>query len=117
MTSILVVDVGGTNIKVSMAGRRAPIKIPLGQDDDGRGHGGRGARSRRGLEIRRRLDWLPGSVKHGRPAHEPHNLSGGWMCFNYGKAFGAPVKIVNDAAMQPGGLYCTPKASSTLPGI
>jgi predicted NBD/HSP70 family sugar kinase len=70
--------------------------------------------ARMAAEVRRVVaDWTyevvsigyPGSVKRGKPAHEPHNLSGGWMRFNYGKAFGAPVKIVNDAAMQALGAY------------
>ena len=47
----------------------------------------------------------PGVVKDGRPAHEPHNLGGGWRRFNYEKAFGVPVKIINDAAMQALGSY------------
>jgi polyphosphate glucokinase len=47
----------------------------------------------------------PGPVKLGKPAREPHNLAGGWIRFDYEKAFGAPVKIVNDAAMQAFGAY------------
>jgi len=39
-------------------------------------------------------------VIHGRPVHEPHNLGGGWVRFNFAKAFGRPVKVINDAAMQ-----------------
>lgn len=105
MKRILVIDVGGTNIKVSMAGRREPIKIPSGRTMTA---------ARMAAEVRKAVvDWAyevvsigyPGAVKHGKPAHEPHNLSGGWMRFNYGKAFGAPVKIVNDAAMQALGAY------------
>jgi len=105
MKRILVIDVGGTNIKVSMAGRRKPIKIPSGTTMTA---------ARMAAEVRKVVaDWgyevvsigYPGAVKHGKPAHEPRNLSGGWMRFNYGKAFGAPVKIVNDAAMQALGAY------------
>jgi len=47
----------------------------------------------------------PGSVIHGRPLHEPYNLGGGWVGFDFGKAFGCPIKIVNDAAMQALGSY------------
>jgi hypothetical protein len=47
----------------------------------------------------------PGPVVHGRPLHEPHNLGGGWVGFNFCKAFGCPVKVINDAAMQALGSY------------
>ena len=42
----------------------------------------------------------PGPVVHGRPLREPHNLAAGWVGFDFVKAFGCPVKVVNDAAMQ-----------------
>jgi polyphosphate glucokinase len=47
----------------------------------------------------------PGAVIHGRPLQEPHNLGGGWVGFNFRKAFGCPVKVINDAAMQALGSY------------
>jgi polyphosphate glucokinase len=47
----------------------------------------------------------PGPVIHGRPLCEPHNLGGGWVGFDFKKAFGRPVKILNDAAMQALGIY------------
>jgi polyphosphate glucokinase len=106
MSQILIVDIGGTNIKVCMAaGRRLPLKIPSGQSLTA---------ARMAAEVRKATDgWkydvvsigYPGVVEEGRPAHEPHNLGGGWMRFNYEKAFDAPVKIINDAAMQALGAY------------
>lgn len=47
----------------------------------------------------------PGPVVHGRPVREPHNLGAGWVGFDFAKAFGCPVKVVNDAAMQALGSY------------
>jgi predicted NBD/HSP70 family sugar kinase len=47
----------------------------------------------------------PGPVVHGRPVHEPRNLGGGWVGFDFSKAFARPVKIINDAAMQAVGSY------------
>jgi polyphosphate glucokinase len=47
----------------------------------------------------------PGPVLHDRPMLEPHNLGKGWVKFNFKKAFGHPVKIINDAAMQAAGSY------------
>ena len=102
---ILVIDVGGTNVKVSTAGRKAPLKIPSGPQM---------TPARMAAEVRKATaGWkydavsigYPGAVKRGKPAHEPHNLGRGWMRFDYAKAFGVPVKIVNDAAMQALGAY------------
>ena len=47
----------------------------------------------------------PGPVLHGRPVAEPHNLVPGWVGFDYRAAFGCPVKVINDAAMQALGSY------------
>jgi predicted NBD/HSP70 family sugar kinase len=47
----------------------------------------------------------PGTVVHGRPIIEPRHLGSGWLGFDFTKAFGRPVKIVNDAAMQALGSY------------
>ena len=47
----------------------------------------------------------PGPVVNGRPAREPHNLGRGWRRFDYRRAFGCPVRILNDAAMQALGSY------------
>src|SRR5262249_54446531 len=47
----------------------------------------------------------PGVVVHGRPVAEPHNLGAGWVGFDFARAFGRPVRIVNDAAMQAIGSY------------
>jgi predicted NBD/HSP70 family sugar kinase len=44
-------------------------------------------------------------VIHGHPLSEPHNLGRGWVGFDFKKAFGRPVKILNDAAMQALGIY------------
>jgi polyphosphate glucokinase len=44
-------------------------------------------------------------VLHGRIIGEPHNLGHGWVKFDFKKAFGRPVKIINDAAMQALGSY------------
>jgi polyphosphate glucokinase len=47
----------------------------------------------------------PGVVRHHVPVKEPHNLGIGWVGFDYGAAFGRPVKVVNDAVMQALGAY------------
>ena len=47
----------------------------------------------------------PGPVLRGRPVAEPHNLGRGWVGFDFAAAFGRPVQVVNDAAMQALGSY------------
>jgi polyphosphate glucokinase len=105
MKRVLVIDVGGTNVKVSATGRGAPLKIPSGR----RMTAGRMAaavlKAVKGWKYDAVSIGLPGAIKNGKPAHQPHNLGGGWTRFNYRKAFGKPVIIVNDAAMQALGAY------------
>jgi len=102
---ILVIDVGGTNIKVLASGKRTPIKIPSGP------------RMTPGIMVKAVLEatagWeydvvsigYPGPVSHGRPVREPWNLGSGWVRFDYKKALHRPVRIINDAAMQALGSY------------
>src|SRR5207249_9307651 len=47
----------------------------------------------------------PGRVLHNRPIAEPYSLGRGWVGFDFAAAFGHPVKIINDAAMQALGSY------------
>jgi predicted NBD/HSP70 family sugar kinase len=101
---ILVVDIGGTNVKLTVAGLKQPIKIPSGPALTPR------AMVRQvKLALTRPYDVVsigyPGPVVHGHPVREPYNLGTGWVGFNFQKAFGRPVKIVNDAAMQALGGY------------
>jgi polyphosphate glucokinase len=103
--NILAIDVGGTNIKVLATGQKEPIKIPSGPKMTAK---------RMVKEVREATkDWnysvvsigYPGPVIHGHPLSEPHNLAGGWVGFDFRKAFGKPARIVNDAAMQALGIY------------
>ena len=47
----------------------------------------------------------PGPALYGKPVSEPHTLGAGWVGFDFHKAFGCPVKLLNDAAMQAIGSY------------
>ena len=102
---VLVVDVGGTNIKMLATGQKEPRKIPSGPTMTA------GKMVRVVKECVK--DWkfdrvslgYPGPIINGHPLREPHNLVGGWMRFDFSKAFGCPVKILNDAAMQALGSY------------
>jgi polyphosphate glucokinase len=102
---ILVVDVGGTNVKVLATGQQEPRKIPSGPTMTA---------ERMVAEVLELThDWhyeavsigYPGFVVRGRPVAEPYNLAPGWVGFDFQAAFGRPVKVINDAAMQALGSY------------
>jgi polyphosphate glucokinase len=102
---ILVIDVGGTNLKISAGGSREPIKVPSGP---------KLTPARMAVDVKKAIGshaydavsiGYPGPVVNGRPAREPKNLAAGWVRFDYEKAFGKPVRIINDAAMQALGSY------------
>jgi polyphosphate glucokinase len=104
MKNVLVIDVGGSNIKIGMRGKPV-LKIPSGKNMTAARMAAAVLKSIDGWKYDAVSIGFPGAVRNGKPAHEPHNLSGGWMRFNYRKAFRRPVKIVNDAAMQALGAY------------
>ncbi len=102
---ILVVDVGGTNVKILATGRRVHRKMASGPNLTPR------AMVKGVRELARGWAWdrvsigYPGVVKRNRPVAEPVNLGTGWVRFDYEAAFGKPVRILNDAAMQALGSY------------
>jgi polyphosphate glucokinase len=102
---ILVIDVGGTHVKVLGSGRRAPVKIPSGPALTPRRMVSAVKRATDGWKYDAVSIGYPGAVMHGRPVHEPHNLGPGWVGFDFQRAFGKPVKVVNDASMQALGSY------------
>jgi polyphosphate glucokinase len=102
---VLVIDIGGTNIKILASGEKEPRKFPSGS-----------RMTPRQMVASVRLaakDWkydvvsigYPGLVVKGRIAAEPRNLAQGWTRFDFRAAFKCPVKIINDAAMQALGSY------------
>ncbi|MGC1105318.1 MAG: ROK family protein [Candidatus Acidiferrales bacterium] len=102
---ILVIDVGGTHVKVLATGQRLQRKVVSGPAMTP----GKMVEDVKNLTKDWKYDVVsigyPGPVVLGRPLHEPHNLGRGWVGFNFAKAFGRPVKIINDAAMQALGSY------------
>jgi polyphosphate glucokinase len=102
---ILAIDVGGTAVKLRLDTDETVRRIPSGP------------RLTPAAMIAAILDAMgerrwdvvslgyPGTVRDGRPAREPHNLGPGWVDFDFRAAFGRPVRIVNDAAMQAIGSY------------
>ncbi len=102
---VLVIDIGGTNIKFLATDQTEPRKFPSGRSMTP-------AKMVEGVKEMTQ-DWkydlvaigYPGPVIKGHIAKEPHNLAPGWVGFDFEAAFGCPVKLINDAAMQALGSY------------
>jgi polyphosphate glucokinase len=102
---ILVVDVGGTNIKIAAPGQGEPRRLPSGAKMTAARMVASVKKLAGGWTYDRVSIGYPGVVKHNRPVTEPFNLARGWVKFDYARAFGCPVRIANDAAMQALGSY------------
>jgi polyphosphate glucokinase len=107
--NVLVVDIGGTHVKVLATGQTKPREFPSGPTMTAK-------RMASGVK-KLTADWkyevvsmgYPGPVLRNRPVAEPHNLGPGWVGFDFENAFRRPVKMINDAAMQALGSYKTGK--------
>ena len=105
MKSVLVIDIGGTHVKVLATGQKTMRQFESGPS----------LTPRKTVSQVRKLvsDWkygaisigYPGPVLLNRPVSEPWNLGKGWKGFNFEAAFKLPVKVINDAAMQALGSY------------
>ena len=102
---VLVIDIGGTNIKVASTDMRVPIKIPSGPTMTAAMMAEHVLEATKGWTYNYVSIGYPGPVEHDHPLAEPHNLAPGWIDFNYPKAFGKPIRFINDAAMQALGGY------------
>ena len=101
----LVIDVGGTHVKVLASGKRTPVKIDSGPDMTPRRMVDEVREATASWSYDRVSIGYPGPVKNDRPLREPWNLGKGWVGFNFQRAFGKPVRLLNDAAMQALGSY------------
>jgi polyphosphate glucokinase len=102
---VLVIDVGGTHVKLLMTGQKKPTMIDSGPDMTASKAARLVKLATRGWKFDCVSMGYPGPVINGHPLREPHNLGGGWMGFDFRKALGCPVKIINDASMQALGSY------------
>ncbi|MGA8038420.1 MAG: ROK family protein [Candidatus Acidiferrales bacterium] len=103
--SVLVIDVGGTHVKMLVTGEKEPRKFDSGPQLSSQKMVKGVKEAVQGWSYNCVSIGYPGPVINGHPLREPHNLGGGWMGFNFAKAFGCPVKLVNDASMQAIGSY------------
>jgi polyphosphate glucokinase len=102
---VLVIDVGGTNIKVASSDMRVPVKIPSGPQMTAEQMTKDVLAATKGWAYDCVTIGYPGPVVHDRPVAEPHNLAAGWIDFHYREAFDKPIRFINDAAMQALGGY------------
>src|SRR5580658_8004532 len=102
---ILAVDVGGTHIKILASDQKQKREIVSGPKMTARQMVAAVRKLAGGWAYDAVSVGFPGPVLHGRPVAEPHNLGRGWAGFDFAKAFGLPVKVINDAAMQALGSY------------
>ncbi len=97
---VLMIDVGGTNVKLMASGHEGYRKVPSGRALTA-------SKMVKGV-LAATEDWeyeavslgFPGLVREGRVARNPLNLGGGWEDYDFDKAFKRPVHVINDAAMQ-----------------
>jgi len=102
---VLVIDVGGTNVKLLATGQTTERKFPSGLTLT--------PQQMVDTTLQTTADWdydvvsigYPGPVVQNRPFLEPANLAPGWVGFDFAAAFKRPVQVVNDAAMQALGSY------------
>jgi polyphosphate glucokinase len=102
---VLAIDVGGTHVKVLLSGEETPRKFESGPKMTA-------SEMVKGVKNITK-DWkydviamgYPAPVMRNHPILDPYNLAKGWVGFHYEKAFGCPIKILNDAAMQALGSY------------
>ena len=103
--NVLVIDVGGSSVKILATGQKTVRKMASGRKFTA-------SQMMAGVRVLAR-GWkydvialgLPSAVAHNQPIAEPPNLGNGWVDFDYAAAFGRPVRIINDAAMQALGAY------------
>jgi predicted NBD/HSP70 family sugar kinase len=103
--NVLVLDIGGRNVKVWRTGLPKSIKIPSGKTLTPQTLVSAVRRKITGWNFDRVSIGYPGEIRNGRPIKDPYNLGGGWIRFDWEQALGHPVRIMNDACMQALGSY------------
>jgi polyphosphate glucokinase len=102
---VLAIDVGGTHVKILATGQRRKRAVVSGPQLTAAQMVARVKRLASGWQYDVVSMGFPGVVAHHRPVREPQNLGPGWVGFDFEEAFGKPVRILNDAAMQAVGSY------------
>src|SRR5262245_22729762 len=98
--NVLVIDVGGTHVKILATGKTQSRQFPSGPTLTARQMVAGVKKLARDWKYYAVAIGYPGAVSKNRPLADPHNLGRGWIGYDFKAAFKRPVKIVNDAAMQ-----------------
>jgi predicted NBD/HSP70 family sugar kinase len=102
---VLVIDVGGTNVKILATGQEEVRKIPSGPTLTAKDMVAKVREAAQDWEYEVVSIGYPGPVVNNHLLLEPRNLGPGWVGFDFAAEFGRPVKVINDAAMQALGSY------------
>lgn len=102
---VLVVDVGGTSVKIFASGQQTVRKFRSGPALTPKQMVAGVVKAAKGWTYDVVSIGYPGPVSRSTLLEEPKNLGAGWVGFDFKKAFGCPVKLINDAAMQALGSY------------
>jgi polyphosphate glucokinase len=103
--AVLVIDVGGTSVKILATGQAVRRSFPSGPKLTPKEMAAGVKKLAAGWSYSVISIGYPGPILRGRPVADPYNLGRGWVGFDFAAAFGCPVKVVNDAAMQALGSY------------
>jgi polyphosphate glucokinase len=103
--NVLVVDIGGTHVKVLASGETESRQFESGPTLLPKCMALQSQKIIEGWSYDVVSIGYPGPVLRNRPIAEPHNLGRGWVGFDFESAFACPVKLINDAAMQALGSY------------
>lgn len=103
--NVLAIDVGGTHVKILVTGQKTPRKFPSGPEMTPQQMVAGVKKLAGSWKYDAVSMGYPGPVLQNRPVADPHNLAPGWIGFDFEAAFGCPIKIINDAAMQALGSY------------
>ena len=104
--SILVIDVGGSKVKIKATGSNEERKLLSGPTMTPQMMVEGVKQLAEGCQYDVVSIGCPMPIsKEGKPLREPMNLGTGWVDFDYEKAFQCPVRLINDAAMQALGDY------------
>jgi predicted NBD/HSP70 family sugar kinase len=105
VSAVLVVDVGGSNVKALLSGEEERRRTPSGSKMSAAEMVEKVRGLAEGWEWDAVSVGVPAVVRDGRVVAEPVNLGNGWVDFDFEAAFGTPTRVVNDAAMQALGSY------------
>ena len=103
--NVLAIDIGGTHVKILATGQKELREFESGPKLTPERTVAGVKQLANGWKYDAVSIGYPGPVLCNRPVAEPHNLAKGWVGFDFEAAFGCPVKVINDAAMQALGSY------------